>query len=96
MVYAGQRAEKSQRGMHLNAAGERRSSGSQSAARGAAAQRMRAPRARMRPLAAGVWRVVRSLLSPDFSLSHVGFRPFPAVYNITCSESERQSGNLGI
>jgi len=36
--YAGQRAEKSQRGMHLNAAGERRSSGSQSAASGAAAQ----------------------------------------------------------
>ena len=68
MVYAGQRAEKSQRGMHLNAAGERRSSGSQSAARGAAAQRMGAPRARMRPLAAGVWRVVRSLLSPNFSL----------------------------
>ena len=81
MVYAGQRAEKSQRGMHLNAAGERRSSGSQSAASGAAAQRMGAPRARMRPLAAGVWRVVRSLLSPDFSLSHVGFRSFPAVYN---------------
>ena len=86
MVYAGQRAEKSQRGMHLSAAGERRSSGSQSAARGAAAQRMGAPRARMRPLAAGVWRVVRSLLSPDFSLSHVGFRPFPAVYN-TCSKA---------
>ena len=82
--YAGQRAEKSQRGMHLNAAGERRSSGSQSAASGAAAQRVGAPRVRMRPLAAGVWRVVRSLLSPDFSLSHVGFRPFSAVYN-TCS-----------
>ena len=85
MVSAGQRAEKSQRGMHLNAAGERRSSGSQSAASGAAAMRMGAPRVRMRPLAAGVWRVVRSLLSPDFSLSHVGFRPFPAVYN-TCSK----------
>ena len=69
MVYAGQRAEKSQRGMHLNAAGERRSSTTNGSSARACA--------RSRP-EFGESLTRFSLL---ISLSHIELCLFPTVYN---------------